>query len=575
MEVGSHRFIFENTGWFIRNPLSLSVWNRKEPAERDGFFGRRILVSNGTRFLNFCSRVVASPWSVAGVLVALIAWRTGLALSGGHLFLKDEGLYWQSLVAASDLRWGDWASALEHLYDPFWGRPAFVAVFTIPAFFQMARLGFSIPDAEALHFRSSHFHDLPALFNVLLTVFSAWVFFRLALLLTRGRRGVALLALILWSLLCNANVYVRHLFPYDLSLLFLLLAACVLLKVGEEQRRAPVVGGGALAGILCGLSFSAYQGYYLFVPVLGMVVLVAFRRRWLGAAVFSMGFWGVILLWEVIGDLLAREALGRVHGVSSYLALCRKVGSLISLGDYGEAFVFLPRYLGRVEGPIGWVLLLGGFVFLVRVWPCLSRVPRTFFAALLGVYLFHAAWGYFGHGMVLYARLLHLYLPFLALAAAWAVGGCGQPAWRWGVGVAVVAVSVGSFVGWAAPYARLCYPTEFVNRFVPPSTAPERRLDLSEARGMLVTPDWSRWEVVTVNVAQFDIREAAPETQVFPTLQPVGEGWRQVAERPHPFNFPAYQFEGLLEGNRERIRRTNFQMKVFTRNSLCGEAPSQ
>jgi hypothetical protein len=528
-----------------------------------------------SRFLNFCSRVVASPWSVAGILVALAAWRTGLALSGGHLFLKDEGLYWQSLVTACDLRWGDWASALEHLYDPFWGRPAFVAVFSVPAFFQMARLDFSLSGAEALHFRSSHFHDLPALFNVLLTVFSAWVFFRLALLLTRGRRGVALLALVLWSLLCNANVYVRHLFPYDLSLLFLLLAACALLKGVEEERRALVTGWAVLSGILCGLSFSAYQGYYLFVPVLGLVALVAFRRRWLGAAVFSVGFWTVILLWEVIGDLQAREVFGRVEGVSSYLTLCRRVGSLISLGDYEEAFIFLPRYLAWVEGPIGWVLLVGGFVFLVRVWPRLSCVPRTFFAALTGVYFLHAAWGYFGHGMVFYARLLHLYLPFLALATAWAVGACGRPVWRWTLGGVLAVVSLGSFIGWAVPYARLCYPAEFVNRFVPSSTVPERRLDLSEARGMPAIADWTRWEVVTVNVVQFDIRDAAPEIQAFPALEPAGEGWRLVAERPHPFTSPAYQFEGMLEANRQKIRRANFHMKVFTRNSLCEEVPSQ
>ncbi len=282
----------------------------------------------------------------------------------------------------------------------------------------------------------------------------------------------ALTTAMVHGLLFNTYAYVRHLLPYDESLALFLCALLIIIR--EESSPNYPIRSGVLAGVLSGLGFACYPGYYAFPVILAAVCLgMSWRRTGRLTAYAASSA-------VVLG---AFELLTRVSG-TSYCAEIVELPSTIAMGDFSEGYFYVGRYLRDVEGAAGVTLLVlfGVFVALM-VWrrgPDLPRSLRVSILTAVGCYLWHATMGAVFHYMVFYGRLLHMYMPFLVLGAVMTLTRLPRARYRAvGLGVLLV-VSIISFVPSAKEYCALVYPGELFESTVAecdlPIGDPARRL---------------------------------------------------------------------------------------------------
>ncbi|MCP4644970.1 MAG: hypothetical protein GY851_31300, partial [bacterium] len=108
---------------------------------------------------------------------------------------------------------------------------------------------------------------------------------------------------------------------------------------------------------------------------------------------------------------------------------------------------------------------MSGLFALLFVWRRRVILPRTARAALLaaiGCYLFHASVGMLGGTLVFVGRVLMVYVPFIVIGAVFALMQVRNERLRRIAVGGLACVSIVSFVQFAVPYARIVYPSEFL-----------------------------------------------------------------------------------------------------------------
>ncbi|MBX0288993.1 hypothetical protein K3G63_01000 [Hymenobacter sp. HSC-4F20] len=484
-------------------------------------------------------------------LALILAFRLWALQAGGALSFPDEERHLKSIEAVRALLAGNPEQASLHLANTQ-GRPA-DALLRLP----VAAAQVALERTGQLPVTSPDSLLLPQLMNWLVLLLNMVLLWRLARrwLPTSGAATV----LLVYSALGSTNLYVRHLLPYDTALGVTLLALVLLSGPGALQRGPG--HNGLWAGALGLLAFGIYPGYYM-APLLPatLLALTTSRGQWRNAAVgLGAGAVGVILPLE----LLTR------YGHISYLRTLQHLSATVTQGEFAESFSFVPRYLWEVEGASGILLLLG---LLPGVVALLTRhaAPVARVVALIPVaaWLLHASLGYFAHHLVFYGRLVHFFLPFLALYTGTALHLL-RPRWLYLTATAVVgSVALIGLLRFAPAYLALAYPRDVLAAHPATSTAPLRYLNeggLNATLNYRVPPR----QPATSTTAPSDALVLLNCTFLYPLLRagchPISPpaGYRLTFDGPHFLTLPAYGFEGFTPPMRTRLRQCRFRCRVY------------
>jgi len=169
------------------------------------------------------------------ILVAASVSRLTLVLAGGQFYWPDEGRYEQSRIMVEDLTAGVPLRAWEFEH------PLFNVIGMLPAAIESAY----VRDAR-----------IPAVFFAMFSVLNIWLLSGISRRLGAGHVESMLVAA-LFAASTSFLYFVRHLFPYDLSMTFGLLALRA--AITSTAPRASLV-----CGAWAGLCFLTYFGYWTF-----------------------------------------------------------------------------------------------------------------------------------------------------------------------------------------------------------------------------------------------------------------------------------------------------------------------
>ncbi len=428
-------------------------------------------------------------------------------------------------------------------------------------------LFYLIPSAlqAALHSITGYAHANPRslvvgqVFTVATTLAVTRVVFELAKTLFGGDRLPALFVAVIYGLMASSNVYVRHLLPFDLALTFHLSALLLVVRTPTEEPLSTRTC--VLSGLLLGLGHGAYPGYFLFP--LSVFAIVGLRRVALRRKPFANAVIGSV----AFSVLLAYELLAASVGVSYFLGSTR-LSETITHGAFEEGFVFLPRYLVAVEGALGVLLMV---LFLLYVGLLVAKRGRpTRYPALVRVAVVMAATFFVQaslsavlHKIVLYGRLVHLYLPFLVIVATAALWQLPWPRARAAGRVLALAFALVGVVRFTIAYTSVAYPRDVVfdlqiqtlrlaknqriNEFVPytePHSPPGVPLDAA------VSP---RLRLVNLSV----MAELKGEPHQVPA------GAKVLFRGLHFRVLPGYSFDGIPPKNRAILEKRRYEVVVY------------
>ena len=490
-------------------------------------------------FIPLLSLIKKRGWFIL-VLLSLAVFRFHLATSGGRMYWPDEKLYNLSAKFLDAIEAGNYREGLGYLFRTYPDRPGFVFLSAIPASIQRIIAG----DGK-VEFGDPDYFDPPALFNVLVSLLISVVFYRVLLILT-GRPNQALLGMVVYGLLCNTNLYIRHLVPYDYSLLLFLISLFLVLRSDSISGITPRTA--ILSGIVSSLAFLVYPGYFLFVAIIAVLVFFLSRRRLAMILLHLLPAAAVIVLAEL---------LARFSG-SEYVLDFLQLG-IRSQGSFEEGYVFAWRYLTEVEGLIGYAL---SGLFLIYLLYLLRRPPRSpaaaaLFLAATGAYLFNGTYSVVFKSMVFRGRLFHMYVPFLVWGAVMTLNSIRREGVRIALCLALFGLSLVSFFPFAVRYGGIWYPRDFRYRFL--GDAGEGDAAFIREDKQIGKGDLAGAMFVAVNLNHF--------SKIYGGHYPFDppDDLRLIKSVSHPLNFRAYPFEGYSVAERRILRERDYQMRMYLR----------
>ncbi|MDB5257300.1 MAG: hypothetical protein JWM14_1995 [Chitinophagaceae bacterium] len=501
-----------------------------------------------------------------GLLILLITMAIRVSWMGKGVYaFTDETRYEASQYLVAQLLDGNVKEGVRALLKTD-ARPVDCLLHAIPALVQQL-----LPHEQGLNHPDSlvwvqYFHIL--LFGML-----AFVFYRLTSLLFPETDYIPLLALACFVLLINNHVHARHILPYDIALMLLLLALGLLVHV---HRTAGFISTRAkyIAGILAALAWLTYPGYY-WLPVLMMVYLfmVSGSRR------FIDGLWEVIpFLTGAFMVVLCFEAVYWCYGKSLLYSLAG-LSLGINQGDYHESLEFMILYMKESNGAVGWLLsyafLIAGALSLIALLRSRMKVfdpVRVFLGLAFGAWAFHMVLGEVFEFMVFYGRLIHAFVPFMiwaVLAACTRLKSFTAPALS-----VLVALSLFSFWNFHQMYQSITYPRDVLFAFSHPmdgSTLESPVIQLTKGASGAVPYCNIHSPYAYYNIPQ---RRVDPSLSFYNTaiLYPI-EGQEVVSclkdssslllRAPYYLCFAPYSYEGYSPAARRRLQSGLYTTQVM------------
>jgi len=490
----------------------------------------------------------------AALLILTAIYRFSL-LGHGATALVDETLYFTSVETLQSVAAGDLQGVTDSLAKAR-GRPG-AALLQLPvAALQAIPSHYGVP---ASNLRSLL---LVTSSNVIISIATLCFFYRVAAVVCADE-GAALISAVVYALMVNTNLYLRHLVPYDLAL------CAGMAAIWLAVTRRPTAWLAMCVGLLAGALPAIYAGYYLLSAVVGAVAVgLAWRQDGARAALRT----AVVSAAGVVIMLAAFEGLFRAGGVS-FIGISRTLGQTITLGSFEEGWTFLPEYLVRVEGPAGVLLLVGAAVYLCRTavrlrsgarpidWLVLPAVAAWMAQAVLSAHL---------HRIVLYGRLIHPWMPFLAWMLADSLSALGHAQAR---KIASIAVVVAALIGWgmsAREFLALRYgPDVLYEMGIDTAQLPADRVLCELVPGTSFASPSPLNRVTNAPYGADGGHVLLNFCQALPTVprpkQPatIPPGAALLFDSPHWMSYPAYAYEGLTPVDREAIQRDGYRMQVF------------
>lgn len=339
------------------------------------------------------------PDRLAFVSVMLILLIGRLAISGtGYLEDPDEMPYAMIHVQSGQSSFsepGPWVRLMTQMETP----PSETALRLV-----QYRLAVEYADLIGKPVLHTDVLLVPGLFNVLISLAQLLVFFLILRRLSFSF-SLSLTGMLLLGTLFNMNSYTRHILPYDHSLLLHLLTMYLLLSPRLLTRHV------LLAGTLSAIALTGYPGYFMFVAINGILILLSARKQNLSLFSSAVCFGAPLVMLVGFYELIAyTQGRSYIHAVHAY-------SQTIVNGSFEDGLAYALIYFHRVEGLWGIVLLTtalaGTLVTLVRR-PDEGRL-HTVLGLGLAAYLVFGSMVFFLHMFVFYGRVLHMYYPFIIL----------------------------------------------------------------------------------------------------------------------------------------------------------------
>lgn len=510
---------------------------------------------------------VGRPQRLA-LLVGVVVTLARLSLLGkGTMAFVDESRYVNAMLGLRSLSEGHGQEFLRYI-NSMGARPGDGMWRAIPGLGQaLLLLVFDLnPNAPPSL-------QVPQAFNVLIVSLNALLLYHIY------RRffgvGLALLGLALYSSLVNTNLYLRHLLPYDHSLFFFFLALAVLLR----PRAAARLRLQALTGVLGGLSYAVYPGYFmgplLLLALVLSVGLAAPRPNWLRGLKPA-----VAQLAGLLAVLLAFEGLARL-GHTSYWASSRYMATTVTQGSFAEGFSFIGSYWWQVEGWLGSSLLVLSGIGVGLSWrvglsadsPAPERGLMYLLTAGFLAWLGYALVVQVGHKLVFYGRTLHFFGPFVIMGALVALRAVGRPAQvRTGLYLGGGAIALGYFALFLVGYLPVDYPCDIAYRagiydYRQIATSQVSVCDKHLMAYRLFGPRLRRQLAQPPKAATFQLLNFAylyPISGYQPVHLAPGE---VVADVPYFMKYPAYQFEGHSARQRAILQNHKVDFQIVSNNN--------
>lgn len=531
-------------------------------------------------------------------LALLAAYRLTL-IRTGHFFWGDEIRYLRAVELIDDVARGDYRSAAGRLFQSL-GRPGFILISVVPTW--LSRIVY--PDALS-NVNPLAPYDAAAIFNVVVSLVITIAIYALARA-WRMRGGYALLAAVTYSLLAQSNVWIKHLVPYNESLLLFLIALWLLSrKTCTDPKSFRWI---TLAGGLSAFAFATYPGHYMFVVVNFVCVVLSLQTS------------GEVSRLDNI-----RPHLSRAHRIKRTFAFC--IGAAVSvlffeclaryagttwigstsqfsptMGLLSEGYVFAWHYLINAEGLVGLILAVLFVLFIGRA-VYYRRMDSAAVASLIAIacYLIHATLGVVFHKTVFYGRILLMYVPFVVIGAVLAIEGIRSAAVRRIATCMILLATCYSFVQFAWSYSKLTYPADFWYDAVAVDSnakllSPDELYGSRDGSPFGLSHQTDQWfsmvadtqpegsnayvplanhqdeglgksRLIGVNIRwMFYISENNDRFQA-----PSSHGL--IGEAIHPLAFPPLQFEGFRPCERKRMQERQYTMRIYQRNDEVHSQP--
>jgi hypothetical protein len=436
-----------------------------------------------------------------------------LVLGGGQQFWPDEDRFEYSRTAASDILAGHFLAASKVVFGSA-DHVLFRACAIVPALFE--RIFMAGP-------------WLPGLFFAVVSTLMLWA---LGVLVRSAGGTEQERFFTVFAAAASASLfyYARHFVPYDLSLVFFLLALALALRPARTPWSCCCVGLWAACGFL------AYNGYWTLVPVTAGLFLVT-APDWRSFFVSTAGF-GVGFLAPNIATYLIARGLG-FDLLASYAAFSKTT----TQGDLDQAWRFVGEYFWQAEGINAAVFVAALFVAAWSAWRS-SVSMGGIYAVLIAMVLYTLI--VLGSDVFLRitvaARHVRVVAPFCAWTAgaalAW-IAGSGRGGRSVALGCSAL-IALDAACNFSAPLTQV-FPRDFYRH----------------ARSAIISD-----------------REAGDGLQPLRVLNnwffhnpawnsPTPPDARILWSSPHPFAYVPYLFEGYSEASRARYLMRERSMKVL------------
>lgn len=490
--------------------------------------------------------------------VSVIAKTT--LLGKGYLSLPDEFRY----IAAQDciefFKKGEFDAALSQLFE-VQGRPGLVIAAIFPAGVQIVLSNYLM-----VPYNSATAAWVIYAYNIVIYLLILWCLFRIS-----KKLGFtiyqSLLTLIIFTFTLNGFIYLRHTFPYDTSLLCGLLAFNLLLGDSPQSFRSLIFQGLAIAAC-----FLIYPGYFPLVFAFAFCWLFQNRASfgsvdWIKQGlVFSAAFSVPFIFIELVAGMCGK----------SYFFDAKQLSQTIIEGSFEEGFSFLLKYLWQVEQGLGLFYMLGLIIMLYLIFSkfiykktALNRAEWLFVTITIG-FIFYASLVFFLHKMVFYGRIIHQFIPFMAMFAIYGLfqvieGEKFRKQLTVALPVFMLILSIPAY----SQYSGMEYPRDFFNR--------SNRNDALKARSIEYSCQWFsslpriekfadtqniRFEkIILVNWCHpsGDSKQKGKQWNLFFP----GPDQKLLARAPHYMSYIGYQFEGANIRQRKELAENPPLLQIY------------
>lgn len=499
----------------------------------------------------------------------LAIYRLTLVDRGAFAFY-DETRYQSALQAVQKILQCDFAGFCFEVSNTD-GRPGDVISRLLPAFIQYA-----VFKASGLPLENPNSLLIPVFCNVFISLLISFLFYKISILLFKGKEFVSLVGTVLFSLLVTNNLYIRHILPYDTSLCIALFILYYLLKELSKSNGFLHSRSVELIGFLVGLQYTVYPGHYFFVALFGLLVFFLDKEDFT-----SLNKLKKLLRYGLAAFLvlLFFQALSMV-GNNSFYAGSTRISQTITQGSFEEGFAFLGKYLLEVERPMGYILLVTTMSFIVvsvfyfykngfSYLRTDGKLNLILLCTLAG-YLFHGSLSTLFHKMVFHGRLIHIYFPFIIWASMALIEMLRNSMHKKSIYYGLLVVSIISFAMFNAQYHSLAYPRDVlykngVNIYT--SVYPEHFI----VETPMVFPYYSPPPTDTVTLEPYTKGKFYtivnscffyPVYDEYTPYQPRANE-RLIVEGEHFLGFLAYSYEGHNIHDRNLLQERKYKVKIY------------
>ena len=330
--------------------------------------------------------------------------------------------------------------------------------------------------------------------------------------------------------------YIRHMLPYDVSIVIFLIGLYLYLRVKSVL----------LFATISAISFLTYPSYfYYFIPI--PVTLVIFGRpRLKGSVLFISGFICVVLFAQ-----LASIAIG---AKPSYLEEAQRLSGVVTQGDFIPALNFLAEYIISYDGFWG--------IILVAVAPLIILFGnrKKFFPLIIYLLLVFLILELFSHitsKTVLYGRTIRPFYLLLLISGAMALESLFRKLLKaplyWLLFCVFLITSLLNWLPRFDRFQKITYPEEF-------RVEVENYLQDMHPGNYMVEDVYTkkRWEedfATDPPVLEQEKFYIGNPTLLYPYFGNVEIPCKKdiLISREHAMTFSPYQFEGFTKKMREFI----------------------